>query len=430
MYELPARSISTAAPAVSPTAGVIARSTWPRAWNRRVRASDSPHGAHEARALVEVARLHAKGRPGIPLVGEVDRSQAGVVRAARYRVDAGIGPDGIGSERSGIAALVGAEPPGGAQRRARARAPGRRQRHHGGLVVVVGHGARRRVRRLAVPAVARGALDGRAPVNRSPRSRRAHRHATGAVGPRFQQAVDRRVPAHPGSHLDDAANGVGAEHGALRPPHHLDLVEAERGEMAEIEPAAEAVQLDAVDHHERVIGLAAARERRRHAAGASGRRHRHPRREPQRVGDHRELAILDVAPRHGRDARCRLRLGHFDERGRDDHRVGQRREGQANIRVQRLRRSQGDADGFRAETFDRRPEIVRPGRHIREDVRAVGAAGRLPQQARRRSEADNGPRHGPVGGVEHAPVNGRGLGEDGSRGRDEQQCEREEGEKA
>jgi len=94
--------------------------------------------------------------------------------------------------------------------------------------------------------------------------------------------------------------------------------------VAEVEPAAEGVQLHAIQHHQRVIRLAAARKGGGHAAEAAGWRDRHARREPQGLGDHRHLTVLDVAPRQDRHAGGRLRLREFDVRGRHDDGVGER----------------------------------------------------------------------------------------------------------
>ena len=65
--------------------------------------------------------------------------------------------------------------------------------------------------------------------------------------------------------------------------------------MREIETAAERIHLDAVDEDQRVVGLAAARERRSSGARAARSRHRHARHLPQRVGDGRHLPIAQFA---------------------------------------------------------------------------------------------------------------------------------------
>ena len=89
--------------------------------------------------------------------------------------------------------------------------------------------------------------------------------------------------------VDDRADRAAAVERALRSADHFDALDLACAEVREVHEAAERVLRDAVDEHERVVGLAAAREDRRQRAAAARGEHRQPGHEPQRIGDRLDL---------------------------------------------------------------------------------------------------------------------------------------------
>ena len=66
--------------------------------------------------------------------------------------------------------------------------------------------------------------------------------------------------AAPGHELHHAADRIGPVDRALWPPDDLDPIEIEQRQVGGVVAAAHVVQADAVDHDQREIALAAARE--------------------------------------------------------------------------------------------------------------------------------------------------------------------------
>ena len=109
--------------------------------------------------------------------------------------------------------------------------------------------------------------------------------------------------------VDDAGESVGAVEAARRAAHHLDLLERQRQQRAEVERAAGLVEGHAVDHHAGRVGGPAAQEQRALPAEASRAGHcrsRHLLEQMEYVGAGALVDALVIEHRRGH-SECRER---------------------------------------------------------------------------------------------------------------------------
>jgi hypothetical protein len=145
---------------------------------------------------------------------------------------------------------------------------------------------------------------------------------------RLRRVARRRAP---GDHLHHRSDRVRSVQRRLTAAHDLEAIDLRRRHAAEVELAAARVDAHAVDQHQVVVRLAAAREQRRQRALTAGaldvEAGHHPQHIPQRAAAER----LDVRRREQRDRPGRRRPAFGNSRRGDDHFVGDRREVQREV---------------------------------------------------------------------------------------------------
>ena len=207
--------------------------------------------------------------------------------------------------------------------------------------------------------------------------------------------------------VDDGADRVRAEECALGAAHDLDSFHLVRRQRREVEAAAEGVRLDAIDHHERVVRLAAAREQRRHGAAAAVARDGEARHQAKRIGNGLRLGRLQVAARDDGDRIRRPRQGQLHLRGRHHDRLGEGADVQVERDARLLAGRRDDRERFAAEAFRRDADFV-PARsdavELELSLRGGVSGGDDRQRAR---EHDARARHACAGGVRHRPAHNR-----------------------
>ena len=121
-------------------------------------------------------------------------------------------------------------------------------------------------RALTVEIVGRQPLGRRAPMPLTDGARRRGRRPERIEAAAFDRSRRVRRTALPRDNPNDRADGVRSVESALRPAHDFDPLDVGDRQMREVEAAAERIGLHAVNEHERVVRLAAARKDARQRA--------------------------------------------------------------------------------------------------------------------------------------------------------------------
>src|SRR5207245_1053188 len=205
------------------------------------------------------ASRHHLPEPRGELLGVASLIAEQVLLVARNRVDAGEKMVGVGAERSGRAGVVSVSEE--VKLRLAARAARVAKAQEGALVAVV-------VIRDHAPRVEPGEVVG--PTEAARKAAAAGGEAArGEAAPFRQRREARRTFAASADDVDDARDGVRAVKRALRPAGDFHAVHSVDGERSKVEVAAKLVDLDAVDHDQVVVGVAAANENDRLAAATA-----------------------------------------------------------------------------------------------------------------------------------------------------------------
>ena len=268
----PARSPSSSIPAEVSRPRASVASACPRAVVRREYDSESPNwlaNSLSRREWVASALMRARPRGH----NACDRHQPAVVDAARDGVDPAIGAARIGSERARESALVGRIADAAVKRRA-----GRVPPAAGRPPPSSARSRRsRRSFRSAVSLPLKLSV-----VRRSVDAPQCHGPAAPDVAaaarnvskpPPSSDAEASGAPLLPRNDPDHRPDRIRSVECALRSADDLDPLDVRDRQVREVVAAAERVGLHAVDHHQRIVGLAATRKHaRERAAAAVGRR--------------------------------------------------------------------------------------------------------------------------------------------------------------
>ena len=154
-----------------------------------------------------------------------------------------------------------------------------------------------------------------------------------------------------------AADGAAAVQRALRPTDDFDALDLPVPKCATSHEAAERVLRDAVDDHEGVVRLAAAREDRRQRAAAARGQHRSPARTAG-FGDRVHLSRIDLGARRSR-SRCRSRARVATRPARPTRRsTRERRHGEREIGRHFAAGFHGQRDWFAVQSGRGRDDLV------------------------------------------------------------------------
>src|SRR4029453_4191647 len=112
----------------------------------------------------------------------------------------------------------------------------------------------------------------------------------------------RRTPARPRDVLDDAADGIRSEEGALWATHHFEALAVWQRTLGQNTAPAERGRTNAVDEDQREVRFSSAREDRRHGPRSAIALNGQPRNRLERGAEHELLSLVDVTSAEHRDA--------------------------------------------------------------------------------------------------------------------------------